>query len=124
LFCAHGDRVARGYLHVIEPYAVFFEISGDAELCFVAAELRQACCGKSAKDSPQMERMASYLLDVIRTPFGGQGGIEEGLVVREEENHARFWTERGLDAEAWTQCGLWQEKQRLEEIERLFTRSV
>jgi hypothetical protein len=109
---------------VIEPYAVFFEISGDAELCFVAAELRSACCGSRAGDPPQMDSMACYLLEVIRTPFGGQEGVEEGVVVREEGNHARFWSERGLEAEAWSQCGLWEGKQRMEEIEELFTRAV
>jgi hypothetical protein len=129
LFCAVGDSIARCYLLVVEPYAVLFDLPGDPELCAMATELRRGC--RHYKNNginttigtvipqlsiaelceSQLDRMSHYLLGVLRTPFGGDGRVQSGLAAAttqvEEDNHERFWTARGFQAEAWNQAQLW-----------------
>lgn len=56
----------------------------------------------------ELDALALHLLDILQSPFGGEGRVErcphldiEPLKTTTEESHARFWNSRGFKAPAW-----------------------
>lgn len=110
-----GSRVAASKAARAAPFLSYSSghsnsgaTSSGASTSYSTPASGEVVSGSAELSASELDALAMHLLDILQSPFGGEGRVErcphldmEPPMTTTEDNHARFWNSRGFKVPAW-----------------------